>query len=149
MFLACFCLAGCGPEERTFERQETFPVVGKVTLDGKPVKLPQQIHVRCVKIGEKLIAEGELVAVATAVAGPDGTFKLSKYESGDGVPVGQYKLLFKVCPANLLGGGRPGKDILEGKYADLESSEWTVTVTGDETEPIDVGTIDLKSDSDE
>ena len=69
-------------------------------------------------------------------------FQISTYETGDGVPEGEYRLTFQAGQMNLVSRSYTG-DLLNGRYSDPQKSEFTLTVAG--TDPIDLGTIDLKT----
>ncbi len=138
--LAVVGMVGCGGSgPQGPERVKTVPVVGKVTVDGSTVELPKQIRIRAFLVGGK---ESPTATEPGGTVNPDGTFSLSTYEAGDGVPVGEYKLTFQLGQQNLLRGRLEGDDF-NGKYEDPEKSEYALTVTGDETGPIDMGTIEL------
>ena len=95
------------------------------------------------------VVDGVKVKSAGAWAAPDGSFELSTYLQGDGVRAGKYAITFKVGQ-DLSDDWRLGsRPILKGKYSDPDTSDvFTVTVTGSETEPIDLGTIDLPTPTD-
>lgn len=138
-------LVGCGQPERTFEREKTFQVTGKALVDGKPVELPKQLQIRCVKKGENRVTDGKIVSSGGAFTEADGSFVLSTYEKGDGIQPGDYVLLFELSQLNMMTKQR-GEDELNGKYANPNDPIATVSVTGNETEPIDLGTIELTSE---
>lgn len=75
-WIAALCASawlGCGPT-----RPETAPVAGRVTFQGKPV------------------AEGMITFLpehgrpAIGAIGPDGGYRLTTFETGDGAPPGKY-----------------------------------------------------------
>ena len=71
--LGLLTCSGCGPS-----RPETAPVAGRVTFQGKPV------------------AEGMITFLpehgrpAIGAIGPDGGYRLTTFEAGDGAPPGKY-----------------------------------------------------------
>ncbi len=137
--LAVAFLIGCGdsgPEGPT--RVKTVPVIGKVTVDGSPVELPKQIRIRAYLVG----GESPTGTEPGATVNLDGTFALSTYEAGDGIPVGEYKLTFQLGRQNMMRARFEGDDF-NGKYIDPDKSEHKVTVGENDTEPIDLGTIEL------
>lgn len=144
---ACCFLAGCGDDGPQIpDRPPSFPIVGKVTVNGSTVELPKMLGVVAIPEGAKRNLEGDVVGVGSAIASPqDGTFSISTYEKGDGVPAGTYKLTFRLGKYNMMKAGFEGDDF-KGKYDNPETSEYTVTVTGNETEPIDLGEINLTLD---
>jgi hypothetical protein len=117
-------------------RISTMQVTGTVHVDG--------VGVSYLKVTAKPASGvGALPLDPSAMTTADGKFSLSTYESGDGVPAGEYKLIFEWGELNLMNGQYSG-DKLNGKYSDPEKSEFTVTVAvGDQ--PKDLGTIELKS----
>ena len=141
-------LAGCA-EERKFDREPTYPVIGKFLVDGKPVGehslggQPLRGVVRAISVDVQKF-DGKKATAAQSWTEPDGSFALSTYIKGDGVRAGTYKLTFETGMQNLITGGIGG-DVLKGKYKDPDTSEYTVTVTGNESEPIDLETIDLST----
>ncbi len=136
-------LSGCGdPPPKGPPRVETFSIIGTVLIDGKAAEPPILVAVRAHPEGG--VDQSPTHTMPSAIASPDGSFTLSTYERGDGVPPGTYKITFQAGKTNFMSGKIEG-DAFDGKYNDPETSEYTVTVTGSETEPIDLGTIDLTS----
>ncbi len=137
--LTATLLVGCGHSGPIGpERVETYPVTGKVTVNGEVVQKPKMIAVKAILEGtESTGLQGNPGAFAS---NEDGSFTLGSYEKGDGIPPGTYKLTFRLGGFNLMTARFTG-DEFEGKYNDPKTSEVTVTVTGDEA--VDVGTIDL------
>ena len=80
---------------------------------------------------------------SAALTDANGVFGLSTYESGDGVPPGQYQMTFVWGQINLMNSQYSG-DKFNGKYADPAKSEHNLTVT-DSDEPHDLGVIELSS----
>jgi hypothetical protein len=142
----CFLglVAGCGTEEFTGgpPRIETYPVTGKVLVDGEAVKSPKLVNVRLVRTKsiEGLAADTE----PSSWAGQDGVFEIGTYDVSDGAPAGEYKLTFEVGNMNMLRGQFEG-GLLQHKYLDPAISKWPVTVTAADSGGIDVGTIELTS----
>ena len=135
--LLVFFVTGCGPTgPQGGPRVGTMQVKGTVMVDGAPAGFLQV----------SAVAKGGAGAVpmnSTALTAGDGQFTLSTYESGDGVPAGDYTLTFVWGEMNLMNGQYSG-DKLEGKYADAANSEVTLTIkAGDE--PKDLGTIELST----
>lgn len=134
--LTLLMIAGCGSEQVGVTRVQTVPVTGKVLIDGSPV---ENVAIRALRAdGEKSAA----IVSSTAYTAQDGSFEISTYERGDGVPPGEYKLTFQWGRYNLFNGQYTG-DRFEGKYSDLETSEFPVSVVSDS---IDMGTIELTTD---
>jgi hypothetical protein len=69
--------AGCG--------KRLYPVYGKVTFeDGKPLAKGMIVFEGNI---------GESVVMARGMVQPDGSYQLSTYKQGDGVPPGRYRAL--------------------------------------------------------
>jgi len=107
--------AGCGPN-----RPQTAKVVGRVTYQGKPV------------------AEGRIVfqpedgrRPASASIGPDGSYRLTTFDSGDGALPGKHKVTIKAVrvsgelPGDDLG-GQSGKSAPAAAAGALPTLEWLV-----------------------
>jgi hypothetical protein len=117
-------------------RKPTVKVTGKVTIDGAAPNPPAQVE---------CIVEGEMDAshptVSKCDTKEDGSFEISTYEQGDGVPAGDYALLFTWRPFNVMSRDY-GPDKFKGKYAKKEDPQHKFTVKeGDE--PMDIGTFAL------
>jgi hypothetical protein len=107
-------------------------VTGKVTVDGKNVA-----HVKVVARAKE-VGDPKFPILPQAVTKDDGTFELFSYESGDGIPAGDYALAFTW--QDLDGLRYAGPDKLGNRYADPAKSTFKVTV---EERPVDLGTIEL------
>ena len=133
--------AGCGEPESTFVRDPVSKVTGTVLIDGDPVEM---VAVRLVRVnGPDENADTSRVLTASAFTDKEGNFSIGTYDkgpAGDGAPDGEYKVTFQWGQINLMGGGRYGGDKFEGKYANADESEHSVTVAG---QPVDLGTIEL------
>ncbi|MCA9033968.1 MAG: hypothetical protein KDA91_02505 [Planctomycetaceae bacterium] len=132
------CAAGCGREpQRGVTRVETVPVTGIVLVDGQPAN---NLRVSAV---HSTATQGLVPHSPGGYTKEDGRFSLSTYESGDGVPPGDYKLTFVWGEINLMNGQYSG-DKLKGKYAEpLRSAHPLQLSSGDNA--VDMGTIELKS----
>ncbi len=135
--LSSTLLSGCKDEPRGGPRVVTIPVSGVVTVDGKP---QGQIAIRA----EPVNGPTPTNSTPSTFTEADGKFSLTTYETGDGVPVGEYKLTFKWGQINLFNGRYEG-DKFKGKYADPDKSEVSIQVT-ESSEPVDLGAIDLRTD---
>ncbi|MFN9719623.1 MAG: hypothetical protein ACK58L_13065 [Planctomycetota bacterium] len=132
-----FCLlmlTGCGGDAPY--RKPTSPLKGKITVDDK--EPGSGIQISCHPVAGM---DEQHPSVTTAESNPDGTFSLSTYESGDGIPAGEYILLFSWQEFNVMSRNYSGKDKLNGRYADPSKSPIKVTVK--EGEENDMGTIQL------
>jgi len=107
------------------ERPETVPVQGKVTYKGEPVP----------KGTVTFLSDGG--QVATGEIQPDGSYKLSTFEEGDGAIPGPAKvgILANTLHPHMMPGSSPGykppKDLVPKKYSKPESSGLEATVTKD------------------
>ena len=119
-------------------RKPTCPVGGYVTVDGAPPDGPLQIT--CHNLNGLDPAHPTISASAT---GDGGKFELSTYESGDGVPPGEYALTFEYRTLNLVNMSYGGPDKLQGRYRDPQKSEVKFTVPEGSQQRIDLGTIAL------
>jgi hypothetical protein len=117
-------ITGCGDGKIA-----RYPVKGSVKVDGQP-------------------AEGAIVIFCPVDAGPEwkdlrpsgktdaaGEFQLLTFESNDGAPAGQYKVIINWPAPPQPGaedregrGPRPGPDRLKGKYYNIDRSPFSVTV---------------------
>src|SRR5262245_46454526 len=103
-FCLLFCLAGCGSGMQ--------PVRGKVTLpDGKPAA-GSQVVFESDKEGKKISARGDVH--------DDGSFELSTFKPGDGVPPGKYKV--QVNPPPMVNAEGPYISPFNAKYSNFGTS---------------------------
>ena len=131
-------IVGCGGSTgpQGGPRVATIPVVGVVKVDGVPAPF---LRVVAVPVG----GVGAVPMESAALTDANGVFGLSTYETGDGVPPGQYQITFVWGQINLMNSQYSG-DKFNGKYADPAKSEHNLTVT-DSDEPHDLGVIELSS----
>jgi hypothetical protein len=126
-------LAGCSQQET---RVPTYPVRGRVTVDGKPPGSALQIE--CHPVAGM---DTRNPTVSRTESDEAGNFKISTYAAGDGVPAGDYVLTVTWLTFNLMSRDYTGPDKLNGRYADAKTSDLKVTVMpGEET---DLGEIKL------
>ncbi len=142
-------LVGCGGDDGPEGpvRVATFPVTGTVTVDGAVLKLPAKVSVRAYP--EAGVESSPTKSTPNTFTLEDGSFALGTYEKSDGIPPGTYTLTFEVGMSSLLSGRfdpLPEHAAINKKYNDPKTSTTTVTVTGSETEPVSVGTIDLTAE---
>jgi hypothetical protein len=116
-------------------RVPVFPVMGKVTFQGKP------------PVGARVVLhaanpqEIDDVAPSGDVQG-DGSFAITVYEPGDGAPQGEYVATvqwFKMVSG--AGGSGAGPNVLPKKYGSPVTSPIKVSVAGG---PVQIPPIDLK-----
>ncbi len=132
--VALFCTS-CSND--AIDRKDTFPVTGRVLIDGDPVK---DVAVRC--LGEAGI-DKKSPTVSSAFTDAEGKFEISTYESGDGVPVGKYVLTFEWGKLNLMSMQYGGPDKLKGKYSNPKTSQHKFEVVAGQ--PKDLGTLELST----
>jgi hypothetical protein len=128
-------LGSCSSDDEPF-RKPTFPVVGKVTVDGAAPT--SAVQVQCHAASS---VDSEHPTFSQTETKEDGSFEISTYESGDGVPEGEYVLTFVWQEFNLFNRSYSGPDKLNNRYADPKTSEIKVTVKSGE--PTDLGEIKL------
>lgn len=141
--VVAICLApaifvSCRSEEEPF-RKETIPVTGTVVVDGQPPDTP--IQIQCHSLQE---LDKEHPTFSQTVTGDNGSFAVSTYESGDGVPPGEYVLTFEWKVFNVVSMSYGGPDKLGGKYTDPKTSEFKLSVASG-AEPIDMGQVQLST----
>lgn len=132
VLLAALLCCSCAEDTN---RKETFPVTGEVYVDGEPAA---NLAVRCTDVNG---LDQEQPTVSSAFTNEEGKFEISTYESGDGVPEGDYILTFEWGNWNMVSGSYGGPDKLKGKYKDPDASEQKFTVV--KGQPTDLGRIDL------
>jgi len=135
--LSGVCLVGCSGEEPPY-RKPTFSVKGKMTVDGAAPGEPMQI--KCIPISQE-DSDPSHTSFSETMSLPSGEFQISTYESGDGVPNGEYVLAIVWGKLNLMTRSYGGPDKLQGEYSDAKKSPFKFTVSG---APVDLGSLDVK-----
>jgi hypothetical protein len=133
--LICAAAASCSREPEQF-RKVVVPVTGQAFVDGQPPDSPMQLEAH--PVGG---VDTEHPTVSTATTGEQGRFSFSTYESGDGLPPGQYKITVGWREFNALSGSFTGPDRLNSRYNTPDTSEISVTV--EEGKPVDLGKLEL------
>ena len=114
---ACAGLAGCARSE-ALPALQVYEVKGKVLLaDGKPLSGGSIYLVR---------KAGDLALTPSGKIGPDGTFSVITGGSGEGAPVGEYKVRIE-APAVAAVGKTPKQPFPE-RYNDEDSSGLEIVV---------------------
>ncbi|MFL6543755.1 MAG: hypothetical protein ACJ8LM_01050 [Candidatus Udaeobacter sp.] len=112
--------SGCG--EKGFGSQ----VNGSVNVDGKPAA---GVMVMFCPVGG---SEEVQKLRPQAFTGPEGKFQLMSRRRGDGAPPGEYKVLLQwpAIEKGVVGDGGQGlgPDRLQGRYWNLEKTQFTVQV---------------------
>lgn len=125
--------AGCA--EKPY-RKPTFPVIGKVVVDGAAPG--SEIQIGCHPTGPM---DTDHPTFSQSATDADGNFSISTYISGDGVPAGEYTLTFSWQEFNVISRNYSGPDKLNGRYSDPAKSEIKITVA--EGKQLDLKTIEL------
>jgi hypothetical protein len=105
--------AGCGPK--------LYSVRGKVTYpDGAPVTEGLVVF-ESAGPGKAVTARGEV--------GPDGSYELGTYRTGDGAPTGKYRVLVAPKSDPNAVDGPPRTPPFDPRYADFKTSGLEYEVT--------------------
>jgi 5-hydroxyisourate hydrolase-like protein (transthyretin family) len=129
-------LAGCGSEDTN--RKETVQVTGQVFIDGQPATAP--INVMCHDVKG---LDNKQPTISQAMTDEQGRFEISTYETGDGIPPGDYVLTFEWGEVNLVSMQYGGPDKLKGRYSDPQKSTFRFHV--ESGTPLDLGKLELVS----
>ncbi len=129
-----FCLLLCSCGEEGPPRKETYPVTGEVYVDGQPAA---NLAVRCIDVNGM---DKEDPTFSSAFTDESGKFEIATYESGDGVPEGEYVLTFEWGKWQL-NGSYGGPDKLNDRYKDSKKSQNRFNV--EEGKATELGRIDL------
>ena len=145
------CLQGCGsgikpPPEPTGYRDKigaAIPLTGQVSLDGTS---SQKVIVSA--MNEQNLPmykqQKEIGGLATGAAvKPDGSFSFTTFENGDGLPAGNYIVLFRLPPRDDRGGSDPKTDAFNRKYGNPETSKYKATLEAGK--PVDLGKVELST----
>lgn len=132
--------SGCAEQPRG-NRKPTARVTGQVVVDGRPVPAGTPLKVECHSVHG---IDKSAPSISSALTGDDGHFEISTYESGDGVPAGDYVLTFVWGKMNLMAATYGGPDKLKGRYSNAQKSEVKFTVR--EGEATDFGRIELTTE---
>jgi hypothetical protein len=120
-------LSGCQKREA---RVPVVPVKGKVAAFKGEVPAGAYVALW------RLDGQGPENVAPSATVGPDGSFAIGSYDTGDGAPPGDYAVTvtwFKVVDAG------PGPNVLPAKFANAHSTPLKVTVSG----PTDIPPIEF------
>ena len=127
--------ASCSKGPQGGPRVETFPIRGRVLIDGQPgANVAVRLH--------PATDDPELPS-SSSFTDAEGNFTVGTYEGADGAPVGDYKLTFMWGQINLMTGryeATEDKAPFNKRYSDPETSEFEFTVVAPEN---DWGTIEL------
>jgi 5-hydroxyisourate hydrolase-like protein (transthyretin family) len=132
MLLLASLVPGCSRRSEGSPRVKTYPCFGVVEVDGEPAA-----GVMVVCYPDKDGAEQKLPS--GSMTGENGKFVFSTYAAGDGVPAGNYTLVFKWKE---LGIGETA-DRLGSAYSDPTKSNFHIAVGPGESG--DQGVIELST----
>lgn len=118
-------------------RKETYPVTGSVYVDEKPAGAVQ------VTLHDQAGVDVNNPTFSMTFTQADGSFALSTYEEGDGVPAGEYTITFQWRDLNPLNLQYSGPDKLGNKYSDPQTTPFRVKV--EPGKPVDLGRIELST----
>ena len=138
--LLCLTVAGCsGGGPKPVNPKAVYPVTGIVHVKGSPTR---GIKIRLAP--DPMPADGKITLPIIGRSNSEGKFLMTTYYQDDGAPVGEYKLMFE-WDQNPSGSKR---DYFQGAYSNPnDPSPYTLSVKGDETEPIDLGIMELEPES--
>jgi len=125
---------GCA--EKGPSKKPLTKVKGIVHVDGVPAA---QVNVTC---NDVMGIDKTEPTVTTAITNADGSFALSTYETGDGIPAGEYTLTFFWGELNVMTMTVGGPDKLNNRYADVKNG---IPLKVESSEPVDLGVINLKT----
>jgi hypothetical protein len=103
-----------------------YSVSGKVLVDGEPATRAEiTLHPL-----DPLHKKDDKTVRPFAVVDPDGSFRLSTYETCDGAPAGEYAVtvVWPSFTTDPLGEETPGPDRLRKRYADARRSAFRATI---------------------
>ena len=126
LLTAMLGLAGCDDGKLPLH-----DVTGTILVDGKPAPGARAIFCPVDTSSPELARVRPM-----GVTGPDGKYTLMTFAKGDGVPAGEYKVVVQ-WPSTSGGDERGpiyGPDRLKGKYATVESTTLTASITDETTE---------------
>ncbi len=110
-------------------------VTGTVIINSEPA---QNVMIDCVPLGPIAETRPQFGTSFRGVTSSDGTFSMSTYARGDGIPYGEYAVLFRRIEQQRSG----EKDLLGGQYSDVMKPFMKIKVV--EGEELDLGEITLK-----
>lgn len=124
-----------GCEKKYPNELPVYPVTGIVTVDGVPKEGLQ------ISLHNKSGGDPTKPTFPSGYSEAGGKISISTYASGDGAPVGTYKVTILWGQVNPLSMSYSGPDKLNDRYTDPEKTELELTVT--ESKMNDMGTIAL------
>lgn len=132
-FIVLVVIFGCGGCNGDSNKVQTFPVRGKVLVDGKPAGNAKLVF-------HPVARDERLQRLSPrATADEDGYFELKTYWSGDGAPIGEYTITASwrgPLPANAgsddfsVTAYEAQQDRLKGRYDDPAKTPLRVIIQG-------------------
>jgi hypothetical protein len=133
-------LSSCG-EPKGGPRLDVAPVEGEVFVDGKPA-LEGFVHLHPVTPHE--MPRPDQAIASKGQVDEEGKFKVSTYVNEDGAPPGEYKITITWNEATgVMLNSWEGPDRLKGKYANVETTQFSVTVPERPDGPVVIPRFDL------
>ena len=143
LFTLCLVQSSCSRSKRPVAKDKVslVHVTGTVHVDEEPASGVMIRYVPLSPIAEK---RPQYVNGFTVQSDSDGAFEFKTYAKGDGVPEGEYALLFTMFSQDKAEQIRDGEyDKLGGQYSNVQRPLKTIKVVEDED--IELGVIELKS----
>jgi hypothetical protein len=106
----------------TANRLPTHPVRGRLVFEGAPVAGVWVVF-------RGFAREVKRPVEADGMTAEDGSFTLSTYTAGDGLPEGEYTVTAVLYKPRTDAAGKPGPNQLPARYATAETSRLKVTIT--------------------
>lgn len=137
----CFFDTSCSSKAKAkYKKVPLTKVTGAVTVDGKEVS---GVIISYKPKGEIAEKDQRFLSGFNVMSAAEGKFALKTYESGDGIPAGDYELFCQYYPIE---GDDPrtskaATDVLNGKYVKDPAKEFTVV----DGKPLDLGKIELNT----
>lgn len=119
LLIPCLALTGCWNN-----LPQTIRVSGRVTFDGRPPPAIGTVYFLPIEAGE-----GFPSRPATGDFGPDGLFRATTFEPGDGLMPGKYLMAIECweSPPNM--SGNPVKSYVPTKYQSPQASGFKLDIT--------------------
>ena len=143
----CMLLTGCGAGGSVpKEKRKMTPVTGIVKVDGKPEKGISVSCFRADQVVDKPVPS-DFSSESAGVTDTEGKFAITTSAPNDGVPAGNYVLIFRKLTMSRMGTKKQKLSSPEKSFNDKygNTAKSTVKLTVEEDKPMDVGVIELKS----
>ena len=143
LFTLCLVQSSCSRSKRPVAKDKVplVHVTGTVHVDEQPAS---GVMIRYVPLSQIAETRPQYINGFTVQSDSDGAFQFKTYAKGDGVPAGEYALLFTMFSQDKAEQIRDGEyDKLGGQYSNVQRPLKTIKVVEDED--IELGVIELKS----